>query len=115
MPTKLRIKAKGIGQDDNCDLCELCESSRQILWGCKVALAVWCEAKAKLPSLPKPHLNILDIVGEIMVHYPGVDWDLFAVTSWSLWNNRNVVRHGGRWKRLEVNAREAAEYLMEVR
>ena len=30
-----------------------------------MALAVWCEAKAKLPSLPKPHLNILDIVGEI--------------------------------------------------
>ena len=50
-----------------------------------------------------------------MVHYPGVDWDLFAVTSWSLRNKRNVVRHGGRWKRLEVNAREAAEYLMEVR
>lgn len=76
---------------------------------------MWCETKAKLPCLPEPHLNILDIVGEIMVQCPGVDWDLFVITSWSLWNNRNMVIYGGRCKRLEVIAKEAMEYLREVR
>ena len=100
--TKLRLKAKGIEQEDNCDLCGLCESSRHILWGCKVAAAVWSETKTKLHSWPKPHLNILDIVWEIKKHCPRVDWDLFAVTAWSLWNNRNLVEHGGQCKRPEV-------------
>ena len=114
-PTKLRLKAKGIGQEDNCDLRGLCESSGHILWGCKVAAAVWSATKTKLHSLPEPHLNILDIVWEIKEHCLGVDWDLFAVTTWSLWNNRNLVRHGGQCKRPEVIVREVAEYLKEVR
>ena len=115
LPTKLRLKAKWIGQEDNCDLCGLCESSRHILWGCKVATAMWSATKTKLHSLPEPHLNILDIVWEIKEHCLGVDWDLFAVTTWSLWNNRNLVRHGGQCKRPEVIVREVAEYLKEVR
>ena len=40
---------------------------------------------------------------------------MFTVTSWSLWNNRNLVRHGGQCKRPEVIVREVTEYLKEVR
>ena len=62
LPTKLRLKSKGVGQEDKCDLCGLSESSGHILWGCNVAATVWSGTKIKLLSLPGPHLDFLDIV-----------------------------------------------------
>ena len=81
------------------------------MWGCNVAAELWSGTKIKLPSLPEPHMDFLDIVWEIPENRPGVDWDLFAVTAWSLWNNRNSVRHGGQSNRHDVIIREVAEYL----
>ena len=46
------------------------------MWGCKVVATVWSGTKIKLPSLLEPHLNILDIMWEIMENCPGVDWEL---------------------------------------
>lgn len=43
-----------------------------------------------------------------------VDWELFAITVWSLWNNQNSVRHGGRSKRYDVIVREVAYYVKAV-
>ena len=113
--TKPRLKSRGIGQEDSCDLCGLSESSGHILWGCNVAAEVWSGTKIKLPSLPEPHMDFLDIVWEIQENHPGVDWDLFVVTAWSMWNNRNLVRHGGQSNKHDVIIREVAEYLREVR
>ncbi|XP_075658880.1 uncharacterized protein LOC142628720 [Castanea sativa] len=64
-PTKLRLKSKGIGQEVSCDLCGTNESSGHMLWGYRVIAEVWSATKIKLPSLPKPHLDFLDIVWEI--------------------------------------------------
>ena len=36
-----------------------------------------------------------------------VNWELLAITAWSLWNNRNNFRHGGRSKRFDVIVNEA--------
>ena len=42
-------------------------------------------------------------------------WEGFAVTAWSLWNNRNLARYGGVCKRGKTIAREAQKYEEEVR
>ena len=44
-----------------------------------------------------------------------MDWELFAITAWSLWNNRNTLRHRGRSKRFDAIVKEVEEYAKEVR
>ena len=46
--------------------------------------------------------------------HTGINWELFAVTAWSLWNNRNKVCHGEQSKKHDVIVREVAAYLKEV-
>ena len=43
------------------------------------------------------------------------DWEVFATTVWSLWNNRNAVRHSGQGKQGRVIATEAQRYIEEFR
>ncbi|XP_075640630.1 uncharacterized protein LOC142612416 [Castanea sativa] len=115
LPTKCRLKSKGIGLGTCCDLCGNNETLGHILWGCTAAAEVWSATNLKLPSLPEPHLDFLNIMWEIRERWPVVDWELFAITMWSLWNNRNSVRHGGRSKRYDVIVKEVADYVKEVR
>lgn len=98
-----------------CDLCGNNENSGHIPWGCTAAAELWSATNLKLPSLPEPHLDFQDIMWEIRERCPVVDWELFAITVWSLWNNQNSVRHGERSKRYDVIVKEVANYVKEVR
>ena len=94
LPTKLKLKDKGIGRDDRSEFCEQSESSGHALWSCKTAEEVWSNTKLKLPFFQDPPRDFIDIVWAIYDTYPGINWELFAVIAWSLWNNRNKVCHG---------------------
>lgn len=95
LPTKKRLRTRGIAQDGRCDLCGYIETSRHTLWGCKFASLVWGNTKIKLPSFEMTPRDFIDILWEIKNKKPELNWELFVVTAWSLWNNRNAVRHGG--------------------
>ena len=41
------------------------------------------------------------------------DWEVFATAGWSLWNNRNVIRHGGHGRKGREIALEAQRYVDE--
>lgn len=69
----------------------------------------------KPPSLLDFNLEFVDIVWEIMVRFSMVDWELFAIIAWSLWNNRNKLRHGGRTKQFDQIVKEEVEYAKEVK
>ena len=79
-------------------LCGSSETSGHILWDCKLAKEVWSGTKIKLPVLPEPVPEFLNLVWEVMESHPNINWVVLAVTAWSLWNNRNTVIHGGRSK-----------------
>lgn len=93
LPTKQHLKTKGIIQENECDFCGLSESSGHTLWGCKVSLEVWGATRLKLPLIQNPPRDFIDIVWMIRKEKPEIDWDLFAIMTWSLWNHRNSVRH----------------------
>ena len=52
---------------------------------------------------------------ETKLKKPEIDWELFAITAWSLWSNRNSVCHGGKSKAADVIAQEVTAYTKEVR
>ena len=113
--TKCHLKSKGLEVETNCDVFGRDEIVSHILWGCKTAAEVWSATKLKLPFLPKTHLDFMDIVWEIRERCPEVDWELIAITGWSLWSNWNKLRHEGRGKTATEMVRFAAEYTKEVR
>ena len=114
LPTKLKLKQRGIVEGDRCDICGQSESSGHSSWSCKVAETDWSNTKLKLPYFQDPSRDFIDIVWAINDTHPGINWDLFAITVWSLWNNRNNVHHGGQSKRHDVIVREVVAYLKEV-
>ena len=113
LPTKLFLKARGIGKDGACDMCGLGESSGHALWSCRIAEAVWCSTRLKLPYFHDPPSDFIDIAWEIKNRWVGVNWNLFATTVWGLWNNENQVRRGGQCKSYEMIVKEVIEYLKE--
>nr|XP_023891465.1 uncharacterized protein LOC112003484 [Quercus suber] len=98
LPTRNRLKVKGVGCEDCCAMCGSNETSGHILWDCKFAKEVWSVTKTKLTAQPEPVPEFLNLVWEVMDSHPNINWVLFAVTAWSLWNNRNSVIHGGQSK-----------------
>ncbi|KAL0003066.1 hypothetical protein SO802_016847 [Lithocarpus litseifolius] len=98
LPTNHRLKIRKVLTKDSCPFCGRCESSGHILWDCKLASEVWFESNLSFPNLPIPQREFIDIVWFLRETQKVVDWDLFAITAWSLWNNRNAMKHEGRCK-----------------
>ncbi|KAL0009841.1 hypothetical protein SO802_004949 [Lithocarpus litseifolius] len=81
LPTKQRLKSRGISVEDCCDQCGSSESSGHVLWGCKLASEVWSELKLKLPSLLNQMQEFIEVVWEFKEKKPDLDWKTFAVTA----------------------------------
>ena len=60
-------------------------------------------------------MDFVDIGWDFLERWLGMDWELFAATTWGLWNNRNNVCHGGKCKSPELITREVAAYMGEVK
>ena len=113
--TRNRLKLKGVDCEDCCALCGACETSGHILWDCAFAKEVWCGTKIKLLSLPELVNEFLNLVWVVVDSCTNVNWVLFAVTAWSLWNNRNSVIHGGNSKGKEGLIKSVAGYVEEIK
>ena len=50
-----------------------------------------------------------------MESYPNINWVVFAVTAWSLWNNRNTVIRGGQSKGQGELIKFVVAYIEETR
>ena len=65
--------------------------------------------------MPESLRDFIDLMWEIMEYRPSIDWVLFAVTAWSLWNNRSNETHDGHCKGQEVLIRSVVEYVEEIK
>ena len=90
------------------------ESSGHILWDYKVAAEVWREMDLDLPVLTQPTRDFVDVVWAVKERKEDMDWVLFAITAWHIWNNRNKFKHEGIFKEPRRIAREVREYGMEI-
>ena len=95
-------------------MCGGCESSGHILWNCKIAEEVWKEAELVLHVLNQPTRDFVDVVWALKERKVDLDWDLFAITAWLIWNYRNSFKHDGKCKEVKRIAKEARELGKEV-
>lgn len=58
--------------------------------------------------------DFIDVVWTLKEKDGVSDWELFAITTWMIWNNRNMFKHEGRCKDLKRIAMEAREYVKDV-
>lgn len=115
LPTKQRLKPKGINIVDKCVHCGMQETARHILWGCKFVDEVWSVSRLKLPAVPNQPQEFLDIVWEIRERKPDIDWEVFEIMAWSLWTYRNALNHGALRKNASKISGEVSEYIKEFR
>ena len=76
---------------------------------------MWSGTKIKLPDLPEPVPEFLNLVWEVMDSHPNINWVIFAMTAWSLWNNRYTVIHGGQSKGQKGLIKSVAAYVEETK
>ena len=69
-----------------------------MLWSCKTAKDTWEALIVKDANQTPPLEEFIDVVWWLGDQLGVIDWKVFASITWSLWNNKNVVRHGGQGK-----------------
>ena len=72
-PNQETLKVRGVGQEDCCAVCGLNETSRHTLWSCEFAKTVWSATKIKLPWLPNPLRDFIDLVWVVMESHSNID------------------------------------------
>ena len=91
------------------------ETTGHILWGCSYAKKVGSETKIKLPLVPDLSREFANVIWEIREFHSTIDWVVFAVTAWSLWNNRNNAVHSGLCKGQVALIRAMEDYVEEIK
>lgn len=79
-----------------------------------LAKEVWKESGLKLPIWTNQQNDFIDILWKLR-GTEEFDWEVFAATAWSIWNNRNLVKHDGRCKLAKAIAKEVSNYAEEFR
>ena len=104
-----------MSSNDRCGFCGECESSSHTFWDCKVAAEVWKEMGLDLLVLPQPTRDFVDVVWVVKKRKKDMDWVLFAITAWNIWNNKSKFKHTGTSKEPSRIVKEVREYGMEIK
>ena len=99
--------------DDKCNLCRERETLGHILWSCETAKETWDVLNIKVTNLNSSIEEFIDVVWLLREDEGDKDWEVIATNVWSLWNNRNAIRHDGQCKQGKVIATEVQKYVEE--
>ena len=101
-------------EEDGCMLCSgVPETGVHAIWECAIAKDVWAGCLIKLEKSGQGQLDMLELFHEMMTGLSSVEFELFLVQSWMIWNQRNVLAHGGKVKDPRWLNKRAREFLDE--
>ncbi|KAL0011877.1 hypothetical protein SO802_006985, partial [Lithocarpus litseifolius] len=101
LPTKASLRRRNVVQDQTCDGCRVdADTISHLFWSCPQARKVW--------SWSKLAVLVEDRVDEDKVA------QVICIT-WAMWNNRNVIRLGGKSRTAREVVCWAMHYLEEYR
>ena len=82
------------------DICEACGSSKEtsghLFWECEVAHEVWVQSGISFEAHGVKYNEFVDLVWCLIFfqHVKNDVLEMLFMIAWSMWHNRNVVRHG---------------------
>ena len=77
-------------------------------------MEAWKEAELGLPVPNQPIRDFVDVVWALKERKVDLDWDLFVITTWLIWNNRNSFKYEGKCKEARRIAKEARDLGQEM-
>ncbi|XP_065636023.1 uncharacterized protein LOC111983043 isoform X1 [Quercus suber] len=114
----MNLKRRKVLDVDSCEECnDGLESSGHLFWSCQRARQIWQCTKLGFAFEPSAINPFFDLVWHLMM-LEEYDEDKVATVvtiAWSIWANRNEVRHGGTKKTGEALVKWSAQYLAEYR
>lgn len=97
MPTKDNLVCRDIIDNDRCELCkQASESVLHVLWECGVAQDIWAGSMRRLQKGITDQMEFLQLVEDLMLRLFEDEWEIFWVQCWLVWNQRNLIMHGGK-------------------
>ena len=85
------------------------------IWGCGAAQDVWAGILNALQKLQINQFDFMQLFETLEDRLSTTEMELFLVQAWLIWNQRNVVVHGGQMKDLRWLTNRAAELLEEYK
>lgn len=86
-------------KDTCCELCKRApENGLHALWECGVAQGIWVGSLVKLQKCTQGQGDVLQLFADLLKRLFTDEFELFLVLAWFIWNQRNLVIHGGKLK-----------------
>ena len=74
------------------------KSTVHALWDCRVAVDVWAGSSLKLQKCLHDQADMLELMEYLPSRLSLQEMELFLIQAWLIWNQRNKLLHGGRFK-----------------
>ena len=114
LPTLDNLLHRRVIENATCNFCQRDEETiLHALWGCGAAQDVWAGSVVCFQKCGTVFHDFRKLVEEIMVKKTAEDVDLFLVTCWQIWYQRNVVLRGGVLHHPSRLNRRTMDYLQE--
>ena len=88
-----------IVSENSCYCCKSApENAVHAIWGCGAAQDVWAGSLNVLQKLQTNQFDFMQLFETLENRLSTTEMELFLVQAWLIWNQRNVVVHGGQMK-----------------
>ena len=116
LPTWMSLAKRKVVPKSLCHCCQRePEDAVHAIWGCGVAQDVWAGSLTVLQKIRTNHCDFLQLVELLADRLDAIKLELFFIQSWLIWDQRNVVVHGGHLKDPRWLNKRAAELLDEYK
>ena len=100
-------------------MCHCCKSAPEdaahALWECGAAQDVWAGSLTVFQKFPTNQFDFMQLFEALADRLSTTELELFLVQVWIIWNQRNVVVHGGQMKDPRWLTNRATELLEEYK
>lgn len=110
----MNLEKRKIIQDNLCQCCERePETGVHALWECGAAQDVWAGSITCLQKLQTSQCDMMELFVWLFDRLSKSEIEVFIVQAWFIWNQRNTVLHGGKFKEPGWLNKQAMDYLEE--
>lgn len=114
LPTRVNLAKRKVISDSLCHCCKrLLEDALHAIWGCGVVRDVWAGSLHVMQRFQTNHFDFLQLFTTLLDRLSTTELELFLVQAWLIWNQRNVVVHGGQMKNSQWLTTHMAKLLEE--